>query len=305
MTLQDLQKKYFNRIDRLDLDLIIAHVLKKNREFILTNPKQHLGFFQLIKIKSLISRRIKHEPLAYLTGHKEFYGLDFQVNRHTLIPRPETELLVENVLRLLGQNRQQKNSKHNQTNVSTYVSNSILIDIGTGSGNIIMATAKNLKKSKIQYLAIDQSRQALKIARKNAHQHQVDQKIKFLQGDLLKPFIKKYSSQIENLSSIIIAANLPYLSQEILQSASVDVKKFEPESALLSPQKGLGHYEKLFNQIQKIHLNNPKLPITVLIEYSPEQKQDLQEMIKKILPESQSDFQKDLSGLWRIAQINL
>ena len=104
MTITDIINKYKNKISRLDLELLIAHSLGKTREFVLTYPEKTISKKQEVIIKKSIARRVKSEPIAYITGHKEFYGLDFTVNNKTLVPRPETELLVEEILKLNPKN---------------------------------------------------------------------------------------------------------------------------------------------------------------------------------------------------------
>src|SRR4030042_3986448 len=130
-SIQYLLKKYAAEIDSLDIELIIARSLKKSREFVLAHPEYKLSEYQVSSIKYYISQRIKHKPLAYILGEKEFYGLKFEVSKNVLIPRPETEILVEHVISNL-KSVIRKNKKI------------IIADIGTGSGNIIISLAKQL-----------------------------------------------------------------------------------------------------------------------------------------------------------------
>lgn len=255
---------------QLDIELLISHAIKKAREFVLAHPEFEISNTQAIKIEELIKRRLKHEPIAYILGEKEFYGLDFKVNEHTLIPRPETELIIEKVLAL--------NPK-----------NSNIVDIGTGSGNIIIALAKNLQ-AKNKFFGIDISSKALQIAKQNAKTNKVEKKIKFLKGNLLQPLTK---NKIENA---IIIANLPYLSKKIYDATMPDVKKFEPKSALYSAEEGLAHYRKLFSQI--------KFPAKIFIEFSPEQKSSLSKLAKELFPKAKLNFHKDLAQKWRILEIS-
>lgn len=263
-------------------DLILAHILKKSREFVLTHPEIRLNKAQKLRFEKLVSRRENHEPLAYILGRKEFYGLDFKVDKNTLIPRPETELLVEEVMRL--------NPK-----------NCNIIDIGTGSGNIVISIAANseqgtVNRKKINYFATDISAKALQIAKQNARKHKV--KIKFIKTDILKYFID-HCSLITG--RCIIVANLPYLSEKIYSDTEPDVKNFEPKSALLSGKLGLDHYEKLFQQVKEILSINDHC--SLIIEISPEQKMRIIKIIKKYLPDAAVVFQKDLSGKWRLVKI--
>lgn len=294
-TISDIQKKYFQKIDLLDLELLIAHILKKPREFVLAHPEHRLTPNQTLKIENYAQRRMSHEPLAYIVGHKEFFGLDFEVNKNTLIPRPETELLVELALQELRIKNQDLR----------------IIDVGTGSGCIIVSIAHNIEhttwnmeqKKRINLFATDISNDALKIAKQNAKKHNVDKKIKFLKGDLLNPIIKNSKLKIEN-STILIVANLPYLSKEIYFATSDDVKNFEPKSALYSPREGLAHYEKLFKQISELKKYSA-LDILCLIEISPEQKSLLEKIIPTYLPKAKIKFHKDLCSLWRMCGIKI
>ncbi|HOX11255.1 MAG TPA: peptide chain release factor N(5)-glutamine methyltransferase [Candidatus Moranbacteria bacterium] len=313
MQIQEIIKKYSAKIDYIDLELILAHSLNKTREFILTYPEYSVNSRQNSIISKNIRRRVKGEPIAYIVGHKEFYGLDFMVNENNLIPRPETELLVDTVI----SNQQSAISK--KRNLKTAI-----IDVGTGSGNIIISIAYSMQhaaciKKTIKYFATDISHEALKIAKKNAKIHNVDKKIMFLNGDLLSPFIENCKLKIEN-STLVVVANLPYLSKEIYKSAPINVKKYEPKSALYSSEQGLQHYTKLLKQIKKILVADCWLPastrkddcsstrgglITVLLEFSPEQKRPLEKLIRNILPQAKIFFAKDLAGKWRICKIVL
>ncbi|KKS53992.1 MAG: Release factor glutamine methyltransferase, partial [Candidatus Magasanikbacteria bacterium GW2011_GWA2_42_32] len=146
---------------------------------------------QISHFKKLIARRAKGEPIAYLIGHKEFYGLDFEINKNVLIPRPETELMVEEVVKKIDRLK------------------IILIDVGTGSGCIPIAILKTIKNTAtIKCFAIDISPGAIATAKRNAKKHNV--KIKFLHGNLLEPMMSQLT-QYSKKNKIIITANLPYL----------------------------------------------------------------------------------------------
>jgi release factor glutamine methyltransferase len=174
-----------------------------------------------------------------------------------------------------------------------------IIDVGTGSGNIIISLAKNSTLDS-KFFGIDISTAALKIAKQNAKTNGVSEKIKFFHGSILEPIIENCKLKIEN-SRMIILANLPYLSQEIYAATLPNVKKFEPKSALYSPKEGLSHYEKLFKQIVKLNPAN----CTIFLEISPEQKTKLPRLIKKYLPKSKVEFKKDLANKWRVCRIEI
>ena len=298
-TISDIKKEYFGKIDPLDLDLILAHTLKKPREFVLAHPEHVIPELKIENLKFKITRRRHDEPLAYILGYKEFFGHPFLVTPATLIPRPETELMVEEALAEV---------------ISHQSSVTSVIDVGTGSGNIIISILKNLiidSKFKIQnskFFAIDISKDALRVAKRNAKKNNVEEKIKFLHGNLLEPIMKKLNRKSSAKSHhIIILANLPYLSNKIYNSTAPNVKKFEPKSALYSPKDGLDHYEKLFQQIKLLQANETSklTTLTAILEISPEQKVPLKKMITKPFPKAKTFFKKDLAGRIRMAIISL
>ena len=302
ITIFEIKKKYSKKIDILDLELIIAHIIKKPREFILTHPEKKLTAQQIEKISNFTGRRLKHEPIAYILGQKEFYGLNFKVNKHTLIPRPETELLVE--LALCSMKPACRRGRHETYNKK----NTTIIDIGTGSGNIIISLAKNIQTSNVHnghsmsFFGIDISKKALTVAKHNARKNNVAEKIKFLKGNLLEPIIKNINCYMFHAScSMIIIANLPYLSKKIYSETMPDVKNFEPKSALLSGTDGLDHYKKLFQQIILLRKNCFMFHVSCFMEISPEQKPKIAKLIKKYFPNAKIEFQKDLAQKWRVA----
>lgn len=262
-------------IDRLDLELLTAHAIRKDRSFVLAHPEYRLSEKEARKLKRLIARRKHHEPVAYLIGEKEFYGLSFFVNQHTLIPRPETELLVEEVLDQIS-------------NYKSQITNKVaVVDVGTGSGCIIISIVKHLLDSnnKLQitnfkFFATDISSGALRVARKNAQRHGVQKLISFSASDLLSQVVKK----LHSCDEIILLANLPYLSSTLYRESPPDVNKFEPKGALVSGSEGLDQYRRLFAQVK--HLLRGK-KIHFFLEISPEQASSLDFLPapKQILPD--------------------
>lgn len=297
LTIQSASNKYSQKIDRLDLELIIAHAIRKSREFVLAHPEYQIPPACNAKFEKLIQRRINHEPLAYIFGEKEFYKMKYKVKKNVLIPRPETELMVDLVLHKI------KNGTWNKKNKI------IIADIGTGSGNIIISIAKQLKNfefliSNFKFFGIDISKKVLAVARQNAKTHKLDKKITFLHGNLLEP-IKKIPTPKSQFSNLIITANLPYLSPKIYSSCCQDIKKYEPKSALISQADGLAHYERLLKQLQNIKQKYSMLRASCFMEISPEQKAKILKIIKKYFPKSKINFHKDLSRRWRLCELEI
>lgn len=281
---QILQLKNIN-IDRYDIELLLAFTLKKPREFIITHPEYKLNIFEFIKFRNFLKKRKLGIPLAYITEHKDFFGLDFFVNKHTLVPRPDTEILVEAVVHQLIINNYQ------------LLINATLIDVGTGSGCIPIAILKTIKQFNnltINTFAIDISKPALKTAKKNAEKHNVS--INFLQGNLLEPLLKKLSTTHQ--TPIIITANLPYLTKE--QFTSEPSIQQEPYSALVAEDNGLALYKKLLEQIKTL-----TSPIYLFLEIDQSQCNPLSEYIKTIFPNAKIEIKKDLAERDRVLDIEL
>lgn len=267
-----------------DAELLLAHTLKKPKEFLHTYPKQKLKKSRLAAYRKFIRRRLELEPIAYLTGQKEFFSLNFYVDKNVLIPRPETEILVEEILNEIKESIRQPQKKFT------------IIDVGAGCGNIAISLAKNLHK-KLHYsiFALDQSEPALKIAKKNAFRHRI-KNFKFLKGDLLKPFLVK---KIIKTELLIIAANLPYLT--LCQWQKNKELHFEPKSALVAGPDGLKYIKLFLTQLPQLILKNKKLKkIISYLEINPAQSKKIKKLANQYLPNSQIKIKKDLAGRDRL-----
>jgi release factor glutamine methyltransferase len=305
MTIQEFKKKYYSLVNPVDLDLLLEFVLNVKKELLLAYPERKISIYQLAKLKYFLRQLQKEKPVSYIIGQKEFYGLNFKVNKHTLIPRPETERMVDLVRETIDKNR-----KNNP------LANFTFIDLGTGSGNIIITLAKYFQSQKeVSFQAIDISGKALAVARANALYHQVE--IEFVKGDLLKPFLKKalagrlkgsnYDKSKANDNILLITANLPYLSTKIYNSTAQNVKGYEPVGALLSGKDGLDHYRSLLKQLSVI-CENPDFAfrkIYVFLEISPEQKNKIIQEIKQAFPSVKITLHKDLAQKWRVVEIEV
>lgn len=259
----------------LDAEIIMATILKKDRAFVLGHEDYPLTTVQLTKFHKLIKRRQKHEPLAYLIGHKEFYGLDFKVTKATLVPRPESELIIDEVLKAIDPKKE-----------------NLIIDIGTGSGCLILTLLHELQKkgNTPNAIAVDISKKALAVAAHNAQKLQT-KNISFLKSNLLSSIIKK-PHLLKNSTQVIMLANLPYLTKaEIRKEKSISQ---EPQLALDGGRNGLALYHLLSQQI-KVLKKNKKIDILLVSEINPWQENNF----KKIWPDN-TLFKKDLRGETRI-----
>ena len=222
------------RTHQLDSEILLSKVLKKRREDILLNLDMNIEIEKINKYRDFIKRRSLREPIAYIVKEKEFWSKSFFVNKNTLIPRPETELMVEKLLKL------NKN-----------ISNNIL-DIGTGSGCILISLLTELSTSR--GTAIDVSNKALNIAIKNSKKANVKEKIKFLNTSLLNIYYKKYD---------LVVSNPPYLKTFELKNLEDDVRIFEPKIALDGGNDGLDLITKIIYKMKSILRINGMLALEI------------------------------------------
>ncbi len=259
----------------------MAEAINKPLSFIFAHPNYQLSEKDSHCYSAFIKKRQSRMPLAYIVQKKYFFGLKFYVDNSVLIPRPETEILVESIIKLC-----QKDKKITR-----------LADIGTGCGNIAISLAYILKKCRID--ATDISKDALLVALKNAKNYKVSNRVKFYQGSLLEPLIgKKYH---------LITANLPYLepnevskpyqnNQVDLWESEIEGLKYEPRVSLVGGYRGIELYSELIKQLSKFD-SQPKY---IFFEIGYKQKLLITKLIKKHLPGYSWRFIKDFSGYNRI-----
>lgn len=250
-----------------ETDLLLSHVLHQPKEFLFLHSDKILSRAQQARFRQLLRRRHKGEPMAYILGYKYFYGLKFKVTKDVLIPRPETEWLVDRALTAI------KNRKYPLR----------LIDVGTGSGCIAISLAKQRTGKKALIHASDISAKALAIARHNARQHHA--KISFFRSDLLTRTKQKFD---------LLVANLPYVPPQDYTKLKTGLK-YEPREALIGTPD---LYKKLFAQLDD-HLNFGAL---VLLEIDPSTKGLFANMLSKNPHVGGLKFIKDYHGLWRFVE---
>jgi len=210
---------------RLDAELLLSHLLGMERIHLYTHYDQPLSHAELSRYKEFIKRRIKREPVAYITGHKEFWSLDFEVTPQVLIPRPETELIVETVLKLADAEFPAKNCR--------------ILDLCTGSGNIAVSLAA--ERSAWQIYAADISAQAVEVAGRNACRNNINGQLKFMTGDLFAPL---RDANLEGSFDFIVS-NPPYIAREDMSGLPPEVRDYEPEISLDGGERGIQIIDKI------------------------------------------------------------
>jgi len=317
----------------LDTEVLLVHALQslsrtterlsrnaQDRMWLYAHSEQHVSRTTAQHFSKMIARRMRREPVAYIIGHKEFYGLDFFVNHNTLIPRPETETLVEETLKQI-------------TRYTLHATRYTIVDVGTGSGAIAVAVAKKcrMQNAKCKIIAIDISSSALNVARKNARENEVLKKITFLQGNLLESVLRNAELRMKN-EELLIIANLPYLPTAEWRDAGPEVKKYEPRGALDGGRDGLKYYRELLEQLKQFVIPvirqpaeeiqkwlDPRcrsgmtvekgltrsLATTVLCEICPEQAVPFKKLVRGFFPRAKFEIAKDLAGRNRVVIVKI
>lgn len=256
----------------LDAQVLLAHVLGRQRAWVLAHPERTLTRAQERSLEGALEHLEGGEPLPYVLGHWEFYGLDILVTPATLIPRPETELLVEEALEWL------------RTNPGRWRA----VDVGTGSGCIAVALAVNA--SALHVLACDLSLPALKVARQNAFRHGVGERVLCLQSDLLPATGERFD---------LICANLPYIPSERLPALRVSDR--EPRLALDGGRMGLRYIRRLL-EIAPHRLAPGGL---MLLEIDASQGAQLCDLARRSFPDARLSVLPDLGGYDRLLKVHL
>ena len=259
----------------------MAHVLGVGKTWLYAHPNRSLTEDEIIGFEGLVRRRMHLEPVAYLVGYRPFYGLDITVDRRVLVPRPETELLVERTLSLIG--------------LLDRGERPCIADIGTGSGAIAVALAVNAPNAQIY--AIDVSDDALAVAAQNVWRYGVGDQITLLPGNLLEPLPEPVD---------FVVGNLPYIATPELVSLPCEVKDYEPMRALDGGPDGLSVISELLREIAHPAQGRPLLKPggRILLEIGAHEGAAARALSVSILPGSRVEVLVDYSSLDRILLIN-
>ena len=256
---------------RLNAELLLMHAAGCDRTALLAHPERDLTAGQSAAYEAWLMERAAGKPAQYITGHQEFWELEFLVNPSVLIPRPETELLVESALEFA---RAAENSGKQLA----------IADVGTGSGCIAVALAKELPEARIY--ALDNSLDALATARRNADRNGMGARINFLHSDLLKPVSGEQLPAFD-----LIVSNPPYVSERDFPYVMVEVRKYEPPSAVFAGESGVEVYERLIPQAA----NALRVGGQIILELG----YDVRERVRSLLLPahwSDTDWRQDLAG---------
>ena len=228
-------KQLSNTSSKLDSEILLSKIIKKNRQYLILNSNEELKKENIKSFDYLVKRRKKGEPIAYLINKKEFWKQNFYINQNVLIPRPDTETLVEETLKLFN-----VNSKLN------------MLDIGTGSGCILLSILK--ERRNFFGTGIDISKKAINVAHFNAKMHQLSNRVKFYNSDVDKFLIGKYD---------LVVSNPPYIKRQDLKYLEVDVKGFEPKLALDGGKDGFSKITKVISKTSTLLKRNGRFILEI------------------------------------------
>jgi release factor glutamine methyltransferase len=254
----------------LEAEVLLRHALDLDRAHLYARLQEDLSPGDQSAFHSLLARRLAHEPAAYIVGRREFYGLDLDTTPAALIPRPETELLVEEAI---ARARERP----------------LIVDVGTGSGAIAVALAVHLPQAAV--LAIDVSREALALAARNARRHGVENRISFLQTDLLAPLAQPAD---------IIVANLPYVTSAEWEALPPEIREHEPRAALDGGPDGLREIERLLGQAP----SRVRAGGSLLVELGSPQAAPALALARRFFPHALARILPDAAGLDRLLAID-
>lgn len=256
----------------LEADLLLRHAIRRDRVFLYAHLPEQLTAEQERAFLDILGRRLERRPTSYLTGVREFYGIEFYVAPGVLIPRPETELLVEESLRRLKAR-------------ASAPEPAVFADIGTGSGAVVVSVAKNWARAR--YFAVDSSAAALQIAALNAHRPKLAGRIEFLQGDLLSPL---------PIRADVVAANLPYVPTAVWAELPHEIRQFEPRAALDGGADGLEVIRRLIASAAAKLKDDGAL----LLEIGDGQSDAVAALLAGAFPAARRYVLHDLAGIERV-----
>lgn len=268
-------------VGRLEAEILLAFLLKKERAWLHAHGDEGVRAETIQKFERLVARRERGEPVAYIIGEKEFYGRRFFVKRGVLIPRPDTEILVEQALAVIPKNTKKE---------------TLVWDVGTGSGAIAVSLA--LEHPEIRVLATDVSKNALTLARKNAEDLHA-KNIVFKHEKGLTKEIQSWFKKI-NPQRLVIVANLPYLPTSDKTKLEKNVVTYEPHRALFSGHDGLACIRTFLHELSTSALKFE----TAFLEYDPPQTEALRKIAQHLFPDAAIHIHQDLADRDRVLEIN-
>jgi len=280
---------------KAETEYLLSHLLNCKRSGLYLKHDKSLAIDEFQRFMDWLNRRIAMEPSQYIIGEQEFWGLAFKVTRDVLIPRPETEILVEEAIKTVS-SKSEVVSGNNNIQLTTHDSRFTILDLCTGSGCIAVSLAKEIPDCHIY--AVDVSEKALYVARENAERHGgVADRINFLQGDLFGPL--KCLKLVKRVD--LIVSNPPYIAKTMMKDLQPEIRDYEPEIAVYAGEDGLDFYRRIISEAPKYLAKDG----CILLEMGYGQAEEIKKLIEQHKAFEHIDIKKDFAGIDRVIKAQI
>ena len=283
---------------KAETEYLLSHLLNCKRSGLYLKHDKSLAIDEFQRFMDWLNRRIAREPSQYIIGEQEFWGLEFKVTRDVLIPRPETEILVEEAVKTVRSQESEVRSQNTKIHYSELRTpdSKLILDLCTGSGCIAVSLAKEIPDCHIY--AVDVSEKALYVARENAERHGgVADRINFLQGDLFGPL--KCLKLVKRVD--LIVSNPPYIAKTMMKDLQPEIRDYEPEIAVYAGEDGLDFYRRIISEAPKYLAKDG----CILLEMGYGQAEEIKKLIEQHKAFEHIDIKKDFAGIDRVIKAQI
>ena len=280
---------------KAETEYLLSHLLNCKRSGLYLKHDKSVAIDEFQRFMGWLNKRIAREPSQYIIGEQEFWGLEFKVTRDVLIPRPETEILVEEAIKTVS-SKSEVVSGNNNIQLTTHDSRFTILDLCTGSGCIAVSLAKEIPDCHIY--AVDVSEKALDVARENAERHGgIADRINFLQGDLFGPL--KCLKLVKRVD--LIVSNPPYIAKTMMKDLQPEIRDYEPEIAVYAGEDGLDFYRRIISEAPKYLAKDG----CILLEMGYGQAEEIKKLIEQHKAFEHIDIKKDFAGIDRVIKAQI
>jgi len=280
---------------KTEAEYLLSHLLNCKRSGLYLKHDKSVAIDEFQRFMGWLNKRIAREPSQYIIGEQEFWGLEFKVTRDVLIPRPETEILVEEAVKTVRSQESEVRSQNTKIHYSELRTpdSKLILDLCTGSGCIAVSLAKEIPDCHIY--AVDVSEKALYVARENAERHSVVDKITFIQGNLFAP-LRGLSLKVD-----LIVSNPPYVSRDMMKDLQPEIRDYEPEIAVYAGDDGLDFYRRIISESPAYLTQGGHL----ILEIGYGQAEEIKKLIEQSNAFADISITKDFAGIDRVIKAQI
>ena len=280
---------------KTEAEYLLSHLLNCKRSGLYLKHDKSVAIDEFQRFMGWLNKRIAREPSQYIIGEQEFWGLEFKVTRDVLIPRPETEILVEEAVKTVRSQESEVRSQNTKIHYSELRTpdSKLILDLCTGSGCIAVSIAKEIPDSQIYVVDISES--ALDVARENAERHSVVDKITFIQGNLFAP-LRGLSLKVD-----LIVSNPPYVSRDMMKDLQPEIRDYEPEIAVYAGDDGLDFYRRIISESPAYLTQGGHL----ILEIGYGQAEEIKKLIEQSNAFADISITKDFAGIDRVIKAQI